>query len=111
MEKYRIECELPSFFFPVSHPPSSSPLAHLRLCKVETGHGPHYSVVALYEGEFLQEFTGWLGHLFSGHLKGDSVKTYESRMFEIMKINNEFQTAKERRPSALQRSSLAWARC
>lgn len=48
--------------------------------------------MALNEGEFLQEFTGWLAHLFSGHLKGNSVKTYESRMLEIMKINNEFQT-------------------
>lgn len=47
MEKYRIECELP---FSPSHPPS----VYLRLCKVETGHGPHYSTAALYEGECLQ---------------------------------------------------------
>lgn len=49
MEKYRIECKLPLF---PSHPPSYS--VYLRLCKVETGHGPHYSTVAVYEGECLQ---------------------------------------------------------
>lgn len=52
MEKYRIECELPFFF-----PPSYSALS--RVCEVETGHGPHYSTVALYRGEFSQ-FTVWL---------------------------------------------------
>lgn len=54
MEKYRIECELP--FCPL---PSPSYSVHLRLCKVETGHGPHYSTVALYGEEFSQ-FTEWL---------------------------------------------------
>lgn len=49
MEKYRIECELP--FPPL---PSPSYFVYLRLCEVETGHGPHYSTAAVYKGEFLQ---------------------------------------------------------
>lgn len=56
MEKYRIECELP-FFPPL---PSPSYCVYLRLCKVETGHGPHYSTAALWLRLFCTEFTGWL---------------------------------------------------
>ena len=46
MEKYRIECELPFFSPPI--PPCS--VCH-RLCKEETGHGPHSSTAAVYKGE------------------------------------------------------------
>lgn len=53
MEKYRIECELP---LTLSHPPPqlTSYSLHPRLCGAETGHGPHYSAVALPKEEFSQ---------------------------------------------------------
>lgn len=53
MEKYRIECELP---LTLPHPPPrlTSYSLHPRLCGAETGHGPHYSAVALLKEEFSQ---------------------------------------------------------